>query len=45
MFVKNNQAGTETTRIDYFSIIGIPVSFTNMNDFKRVSGKKGESHF
>jgi len=45
IFVKNNQTGTETTRINYLSVFGMPVSSTNMNEFKRVSGKKGESHF
>ena len=29
---------------DHLSIIGTPISTTNMNDFKRVSGKKGEAH-
>lgn len=44
IFVKDNQSGTETTQIDYLSIIGAPISTTNMGDFKRVAGKKGESH-
>ncbi|XP_043930854.1 thioredoxin-like protein 1 [Protopterus annectens] len=44
MFVKSNQGNEETTRISYFTFIGTPVQATNMNDFKRVVGKKGESH-
>jgi len=44
IFVKNNQSNTEVTRIDYLSFIGSPVSATNMSDFKRIAGKKGESH-
>lgn len=45
LFVKNNQQDTETTQIDQLAIIGSPISTTNMGDFKRVSGKKGESHW
>jgi len=44
MFVKDNQGGEETTQIDHLAFIGTPVSTTNMNDFKRVAGKAGESH-
>ena len=40
-FFKDNQGGEETTQVDYFSVIGNPISTTNMNDFKRVAGKKG----
>jgi hypothetical protein len=43
-FVKDNQAGGEVTQIDHFAIIGSPINTTNMGDFKRVAGKKGESH-
>lgn len=43
-FVKDNQSGDEITQIDYLAIIGSPISTTNMGDFKRVAGKKGESH-
>ncbi|GAU94398.1 hypothetical protein RvY_06178 [Ramazzottius varieornatus] len=42
IFVKNNQSDAETTRIDQLSIIGVPISATNMGDFKRVAGEKGE---
>ncbi|XP_053975218.1 thioredoxin-like protein 1 [Hylaeus anthracinus] len=44
IFVKDNQSGSETTRIDHLSIIGSPISTTNMGEFRRVTGKKGESH-
>lgn len=44
LFVKDNQAGDDITQIDYLGIIGSPISTTNMSDFKRVAGKKGESH-
>ncbi|KZC05551.1 PREDICTED: thioredoxin-like protein 1 [Dufourea novaeangliae] len=44
IFVKDNQNGSETTRIDHLIIIGSPISTTNMDDFKRVIGRIGESH-
>lgn len=44
IFVKDNQTGTETTRIDHLAIYGSPLSTTNMSDFKRIAGKKGEAH-
>ncbi|XP_015269340.1 PREDICTED: thioredoxin-like protein 1 [Gekko japonicus] len=44
LFVQSNQGDEEATRITYFTFIGTPVQATNMNDFKRVVGKKGESH-
>lgn len=44
IFVKDNHGGKETTRIDYFCLIGSPVTTTKMGEFKRVAGKKGESH-
>lgn len=44
IFVKDNQKGTETTVIHFLGFIGSPVSTTNMNDFKRIAGKKGETH-
>ncbi|KAK7080072.1 Thioredoxin-like protein 1 [Halocaridina rubra] len=44
VFVKDNQTEEETTRIAYLQIIGSPVQTTKMADFKRVAGKKGESH-
>ena len=37
MFVKDNQDGSDKTRIDYLGFIGTPVNATNMADFKRVS--------
>lgn len=42
-FFKDNQGGGEVTQIDHLAIIGTPISTTNMNDFKRVAGKKGET--
>jgi len=44
IFIKDNQSGDETTRIDNLVLIGSPVGTTNMSEFKRVAGKKGESH-
>lgn len=44
VFVKDNITGSETTEIESFTIYGMPVSTTNMQDFKRVAGEKGESH-
>lgn len=43
-FVKDNLSGGEITQIDHLAIIGSPISTTNMGDFKRLVGKKGESH-
>ncbi|RMZ93659.1 thioredoxin 1, partial [Brachionus plicatilis] len=44
LFFVNNQSDSEVTQIDQLKFIGIPVSVTNMNEFKRVSGQAGESH-
>ncbi|XP_037949061.1 thioredoxin-like protein 1 [Teleopsis dalmanni] len=44
IFVKNNQCGGEITQIDFVGFIGSPLMTTKMTDFKRVAGKKGESH-
>lgn len=44
LFVKDNQTGGEKTQIDFLGFIGAPLSTTKMDDFKRVAGKKGESH-
>ncbi|XP_014778589.1 thioredoxin-like protein 1 [Octopus bimaculoides] len=44
IFMKDNQQGMDTTQLDYLCFIGTPVSSTDMSDFKRVAGKKGESH-
>jgi hypothetical protein len=43
-FVKDNQSGAETTIIQHLAVIGSPMTTTNMNEFKRIGGKKGESH-
>nr|CAB3267399.1 thioredoxin-like protein 1 [Phallusia mammillata] len=44
LFIPDNQGGEETTIIERIVLYGKTVSTTNMDDFKRVSGKKGESH-
>lgn len=44
MFVKDNQSGDEKTIIEYLTFIGSPIIHTKMDDFKRISGKAGESH-
>ncbi|OTF74596.1 hypothetical protein BLA29_002786 [Euroglyphus maynei] len=44
LFVENNQSGTDCTRIDNITLIGQTVTGTNMSEFKRIAGKKGESH-
>ncbi|XP_011425198.2 thioredoxin-like protein 1 [Crassostrea angulata] len=44
VFIKDNQTGAETTQIDYIGFVGSPLDTTNMSEFKRVAGKKGESH-
>ena len=44
LFVKDNQTGAETTVIHHLALIGSPISTTNMSDFKRIAGKKGEGH-
>lgn len=44
IFFANNQSGSDTTIVHYLKLIGQPVSVTNMNEFKRVSGQPGESH-
>lgn len=44
LFVSNNQDSSDKTVISYLKFIGSPVSVTNMNDFKRVSGQAGEAH-
>ncbi|XP_055840807.1 thioredoxin-like protein 1 [Episyrphus balteatus] len=44
IYVRNNQSGGEVTQIDNLGFIGSPLMTTKMSDFKRVIGKKGESH-
>lgn len=44
LFIKDNLSGGEVTQIDHLAIIGSPISTTNMGEFKRLTGKKGESH-
>lgn len=44
IFVKDNQTGKDTTRINQITFIGSPLVATNMNEFKRIGGKQGEAH-
>lgn len=44
LFVKDNQSGSDKTQINVLGFIGTPVGATNMAEFKRVAGKKGEAH-
>ncbi|KAK7789970.1 hypothetical protein R5R35_006802 [Gryllus longicercus] len=44
LFVKDNLENTNTTQIDHLTLFGSPITTTNMGDFKRVAGKKGECH-
>ena len=40
---QDNQEGGEITQIDHLAVIGSPIDTTNMKEFKRVAGKKGET--
>ncbi|KAG5878316.1 hypothetical protein JTB14_025366 [Gonioctena quinquepunctata] len=44
LFIKDNLGGGEVTQINHLAFVGSPINTTNMGDFKRVTGKKGESH-
>ncbi|KOB64809.1 Thioredoxin, partial [Operophtera brumata] len=44
LFIKDNQSGDDVTQIDHLAFYGSPISTTNMGEFKRVAGKRGESH-
>jgi thiol-disulfide isomerase/thioredoxin len=44
VFVQDNQGGKETTVLQYLGLFGTPLDTTNMNEFKRVAGEKGERH-
>ncbi len=43
-FFKETQEDSDTTQIDFLAVIGSPIGTTNMSEFKRVAGKKGEGH-
>ncbi|EEB13218.1 predicted protein [Pediculus humanus corporis] len=42
LYVQNNQNSSDKTVLNSLGFIGIPKAATNMGDFQRVSGKKGE---
>lgn len=44
IFISENQSGSDVTNIESLVLYGSPVSTTNMQDFKRIAGKQGESH-
>nr|XP_009859947.1 thioredoxin-like protein 1 [Ciona intestinalis]XP_026692246.1 thioredoxin-like protein 1 [Ciona intestinalis] len=44
LFFSDNQSDEEVTQIQRIVIYGKTISTTNMEEFKRISGKKGESH-
>ncbi|KPJ06655.1 Thioredoxin-like protein 1 [Papilio machaon] len=44
IFIKDNQSGGEVTLVNHLAFYGSPICTTNMGEFKRVAGKKGESH-
>ncbi|XP_030036562.2 LOW QUALITY PROTEIN: thioredoxin-like protein 1 [Manduca sexta] len=44
LFISDNQGSGDVTQIDHLAFYGSPISTTNMGEFKRVAGKKGESH-
>ncbi|KAG5673752.1 hypothetical protein PVAND_003772 [Polypedilum vanderplanki] len=44
MFIVDNQSGSDRTVLKDIKFIGAPILTTKMDDFKRISGKKGESH-
>lgn len=44
LFIVDNQSNCDKTIIEELQFIGAPILTTKMDDFKRISGKKGESH-
>ena len=44
IFIKDNQGNEETTRILFIGLYGSTKESSNMHDFKRITGKAGESH-
>lgn len=44
LFVKDNQGGADTTIVSHIGLFGSLLDSTNMSEFKRVAGEKGERH-
>jgi thiol-disulfide isomerase/thioredoxin len=44
LFISENQTGDDVTEIEAITFYGMPQATTNMQDFKRIAGNKGESH-
>eukprot|EP00730_Choanoeca_flexa_P014429 TRINITY_DN6309_c0_g1_i1.p1 TRINITY_DN6309_c0_g1~~TRINITY_DN6309_c0_g1_i1.p1 ORF type:complete len:291 (+),score=83.13 TRINITY_DN6309_c0_g1_i1:39-911(+) len=44
VFIEDNQGGEDVSALTYFELIGTPRDVTNMAEFKRVAGEKGEAH-
>lgn len=44
LFIKDNQGGKDTTQISFVGLFGSTNKSSSMEDFKRISGKVGESH-
>jgi len=44
VYIRDNHAGDDVTIVNYLGVIGQPRDKTEMKDFKRVSGQKGEVH-
>jgi len=44
VFVQSNQGGGDTTIIKRLRCVGVAIGATNMKEFKRVAGEKGEAH-
>ena len=44
VFVKDNQGGEEITQVRFIGLFGSTKESSNMQNFKRIAGKAGESH-
>ncbi|KAL5469462.1 hypothetical protein EMCRGX_G030719 [Ephydatia muelleri] len=44
IFIKDNQGGGDKTVVNYIGLHGSPLDTTNMSEFKRLAGEKGEKH-